>query len=100
MTNEALSTLLPLAGWSRERLRGLELTGGTDPIIQTPFKVSETATAALSAVGLAAADPWQMRSRRIQDVSVDARHATASLRSSRYMKFDGGAGPPEHSPLM
>lgn len=100
MKNEALHTLFTFAGWTENRLRGLELTGGTDPIVQTPFKISETATAALAAVGLAASDLWRLRTGRDQDVSVDARHATASLRSSRYMKFDGGDDLPEHSPLM
>ena len=44
MTNEALRTMLPIAGWP-ERAREVEITGGTDPILPTPFRIGETAAA-------------------------------------------------------
>src|SRR5262245_39516586 len=58
MTNEALRTILPIAGWGEDRARAVELTGGTDPILPTPFRIAETSTAALAAVGLAVDDLW------------------------------------------
>ena len=54
MTHDALSTLLPIAGWLEERARAVEFTGGTDPILPTPFRISETGAATLAAVTLPA----------------------------------------------
>jgi len=87
MINEALRTLLPFAGWDESRTHALEITGGYDPVIRTPFKVTETAVAALGAVGLAVDDVWHTRTGRRQTVSIDTRQATASLRSSFYIKL-------------
>jgi crotonobetainyl-CoA:carnitine CoA-transferase CaiB-like acyl-CoA transferase len=87
-TNGALRTLLPIAGWPADRAGAVEITGGTDPILPTSFRISETATAALAATGLAAADLWELRTGRRQHVAVDARQATASLRSSHYLQMD------------
>ena len=67
----------------------VEITGGTDPILPTPFRIGETSTAALAAVGLAVSDLWDLRTGRRQEISVDTRQATASLRSGRYMQMDG-----------
>ena len=53
MTNDALRTILPIAGWPEERARAVEITGGADPILPTPFRIGETSAAALAAVGLA-----------------------------------------------
>lgn len=89
MNNNALRTLLPIAGWSEDRSNAVELTGGTDPILPTSFRIGETATATLAAIGLAASDLWELRTGRSQAVSVDARRATASLRSGHYMQMDG-----------
>ena len=89
MINGALSTILPIAGWPEERAREVEITGGTDPILPTPFRITETSTATLAAVGLAVSDLWELRTGRRQGISIDARRATASLRSGRYLKLDG-----------
>src|SRR5919199_2296600 len=90
MTNAALQTLLPIAGWPEERAREVEITGGTDPILPTPFWIGETSAAALAAIGLAVSDLWELRTGRRQEVAVDTRQATASLRSGHYMQLDGG----------
>ena len=89
MTNEALSTLLPIPGWDAQRASGVEISGGADPILPTPFRIGEAASASLAAVGLAVSDLWELRTGRRQDVKVDARQATASLRSGQYMTMDG-----------
>ena len=88
MTNDALRTILPIAGWPEERARSVEITGGMDPILPTPFRITETSTATLAAVGLAVSDLWELRTGRRQDVAIDTRQATASLRSGHYMKMD------------
>ncbi len=100
MTNEILRTLLPIAGWDEERAQGLTITGGTDPILPTSFRIGDTSTAALSAVGLAVSDLWESRTGRRQEVSVDARRATASLRSGKYMQMDGAGVSTERNTVM
>ena len=89
MINGALRTILPIAGWPEERAREVEITGDTDPILPTPFRISETSTATLAAVGLAVSDLWELRTGRRQGIAIDTRRATASLRSGTYLKIDG-----------
>src|SRR5574341_8662 len=100
MTHAALRTIVPVAGWDEERVRTVELTGGTDPILPTPFRIGETSTAALAALGLAVTDLWELRTGRRQEVAVDTRQATASLRSGHYMKMDGAAVSTERNTIM
>src|SRR5687768_15802936 len=88
MKNEALRTLLPIAGWSDDRANEVEITGPSDPILPTSFRITETATAALAAVGLAASDLWELRTGRRQKIGIDSRRATASLRSGHYLKME------------
>src|SRR5436309_12196486 len=100
MTNDALRTILPVAGWGEESARAVDITGGTDPILPTPFRIGETSAAALAAVGLAVSDLWALRTGRRQEVAVDTRHATASLRSGHYMKMDGAPVSTERNAVM
>src|SRR5882762_9407624 len=111
MTNDALRTILPVAGdldltgafvapAGDERARAVEVTGDTDARLPTPFRIGETGAAALAAVGLAVADLWALRTGRRQDVAVDARQATASLRSGHYMKMDGAPVSTERNAVM
>ena len=74
--HDALRTILPVAGLSEERARTVEITGGSDPVLPTPFHIGETSAAAVAATGLAAADLWELRTGRRQEVGVDLRHAT------------------------
>jgi crotonobetainyl-CoA:carnitine CoA-transferase CaiB-like acyl-CoA transferase len=100
MTRDALSTLTRIAGWDATRASEVEFTNSRDPILPTPFRISETAAASLAAVGLAVSDIWKLRTGRSQEVVVDARQATASLRSSRYMTIEGKSIAAERHPLM
>jgi crotonobetainyl-CoA:carnitine CoA-transferase CaiB-like acyl-CoA transferase len=100
MINDALRTLLPIAGWPEERARAVEITGGSDPILPTPFRIAETSTAALAAIGLAVSDLWELRTGRHQDVALDTRQATASLRSGHYMRMDGAPVSTERNQVM
>ncbi len=100
MTNDALRTLLPIAGWPEDRAHAVEFTGGTDPILPTPFRIGETSAAALAAVGLAVADLWELRTGRRQAVAVDTRQATASLRSGHYMQINGAPVSTERNQVM
>ena len=100
MSRNTLSTLTSIAGWDEQRISEVEFTGGTDPILPTPFRIGDTAAASLAAVGLAVSDLWKIRTGRGQDVRVDVRQATASMRSSRYMTKDGKSIAAERHSLM
>ncbi|HEX3537189.1 MAG TPA: CoA transferase [Stellaceae bacterium] len=98
--HDALRTILPVAGLAEDRARAVEITGGTDPVLPTPFRISETAAAALAATGLAVSDLWQLRTGRPQQVAVDLRQATASLRSGHYLKMEKSVVSHERNPVM
>jgi crotonobetainyl-CoA:carnitine CoA-transferase CaiB-like acyl-CoA transferase len=98
--HDALRTLLPVAGWPEERIHSVEITGGAAPVLPTPFRIGETSAAALSAIGLAAADLWELRTGRGQQVSVNLRQATASLRSGHYLKMEKTDVSRERNPVM
>ena len=100
MSINTLSTLTSIADWDEQRISEVEFTGGTDPILPTPFRIGDTAAASLAAVGLAVSDLWKIRTGRGQDVRVDVRQATASMRSSRYMTKDGKSIAAERHTLM
>ena len=100
MTNDALRTLLPIAGWAEDRASEVEITGDSDPILPTPFLIGETSAAALSAVGLAVSDLWDLRTGRRQEIAVNTRQATASLRSGHYMQMDGAPVSSDRNPMM
>jgi crotonobetainyl-CoA:carnitine CoA-transferase CaiB-like acyl-CoA transferase len=90
MPREALRSILPIAGWSADRADTVTLSAGTDPVLPTPFRIGTAGAATLAATGLAAADLWEIRTGRQQNIAVDFRHATASLRSGHYMKLGDG----------
>jgi crotonobetainyl-CoA:carnitine CoA-transferase CaiB-like acyl-CoA transferase len=100
MTSDALRTILPIAGWSGDRARAVEISTDADPILPTPFRIGETSAAALAAVGLAASDIWEVRTGRRQQIAVDTRQATASLRSGHYMKMEGTPVSTERNTVM
>jgi crotonobetainyl-CoA:carnitine CoA-transferase CaiB-like acyl-CoA transferase len=62
---------------------------GQDPVLPTHFRLGTAASAALTAVGLAAADLWELRTGKRQKVTVDTRTASVALRSERYLEVDG-----------
>jgi crotonobetainyl-CoA:carnitine CoA-transferase CaiB-like acyl-CoA transferase len=97
---EALRMILGIARWGEDRARAVQITGGTDPILPTPFRIGETSAAALGAVGLAVSELWELRTGRRQEVAIDTRQATASLRSGHYMKLEGAPVSTERNTVM
>ena len=91
MPQDALRGILRTAGLPAGHAGRVVFAGGTDPILPTPFRIGVAGAATLAATGLAAADLWETRTGRTQDVGVDVRQATASLRSGHYMKLGDGA---------
>ena len=100
MSGAALRTILPVAGWPETRAGAVEITGGADPILRTPFRIGEASSAALAATGLAAADLWELRTGRRQQIAMDTRQATASLRSGHYMRLNGSPVSTERNAVM
>src|SRR5207302_8819448 len=98
--HDALRAILPVAGLQPERAASVEITGGTDPVLPTSFRIGETSAAALAATGLAVSDLWELRTGRKQDVAVDLRQSTASLRSGHYLKMEKAEVAHERNPVM
>ena len=91
---------MPIAGWSEDRASEVNITGGTDPLLPTPFRIAETAAATLGAVGIAASDLWELRTGRRQEIGVDTRRATASLRSGSYLNMEWSPETRERNSVM
>ena len=100
MSKNAFSTLSAIAGWADDYQQQIQISGGTDPVLPTSFKITETSTAALSAVGLAINDLWEIRTGKRQDIAINSRQATASLRSGKYMNMDTAPVSTERNPVM
>jgi crotonobetainyl-CoA:carnitine CoA-transferase CaiB-like acyl-CoA transferase len=100
MPQQALRSILPATGWSTDQADAVTFTGGTDPILPTPFRVGVAGAATLAATGIAAADLWQHRTGRGQSIGVDVRQATASLRSGHYLKVGDGHVSSARNPIM
>jgi crotonobetainyl-CoA:carnitine CoA-transferase CaiB-like acyl-CoA transferase len=100
MPHNALSTILPSTGLSPSHAAAVTFTGGTDPILPTPFRIGVAGAATLAATGLAVADLWEQRTGRRQSVAVDVRQATASLRSAHYLKVGDGHVSAGRNPIM
>jgi crotonobetainyl-CoA:carnitine CoA-transferase CaiB-like acyl-CoA transferase len=100
MSHAALRTILPVVGLDPERATTVEFTGGLDPILPTSFKIGETSAACLGAIGLAVSDLWELRGGNKQGITVDARRATASLRSGHYLEMEKAEVSHERNPVM
>ncbi len=72
---------------------------GQDPVLPTNFLVGTAGAAVIAANGLAAADIWELRTGRRQDVVMDMVAAAAALRSDRYILVDGEGAPDPWSPI-
>jgi crotonobetainyl-CoA:carnitine CoA-transferase CaiB-like acyl-CoA transferase len=100
MAHDALRAILATVGWPAERARDVEITGGADPVLPTPFRIGAAGAAALAATGLAAADLWELRAGRRQEVAIDLRRAVASLRSGHYLQVNGAKVREDRNPVM
>src|SRR5579864_5571239 len=88
--HDALRSIVPLAGWPVDTAASVKFTGGSDPVLPTPFRIGTAGAATVAAAGLAAASLWEARTGRRQQLAVDLRQAAASLRSGTYMKLGDG----------
>jgi len=100
MPHTTLRRILSTGGLPVERAGSVTFTGGTDPVLPTPFRIGTAGAATLAATGIAAVDLWEIRTGRRQDVAVDVRQATASLRSGHYLKVTNAEISAERNPIM
>lgn len=100
MPRAALAELLTAVGVPSRDGRRIAIHG-EDPVFPTRFRVGAAGAAAIAACSVAADDVWALRGseRRCQAISIDLRHAAASLRSVRYLQIDGAAPKELFDPL-
>src|SRR5258708_38620789 len=98
--NEALRTILPIAGWGDTQAADVTFTGGADPVLPTPFHIGAAGAATLAASGLAATELWQVRTGRRQRGGVDLRQATAAVRSGPHLQLAGTDRSPPRNTLL
>lgn len=91
--HDILANLWTLAGGDPAALEVVTLTG-EEPQLPSSFRVGAAAQASIAASGLAAAEIWKLRSRQMQGVAVDMRHAVIECRSERYLRVNGEPPPP------
>ena len=72
---------------------------GQDPILPSPFLIGEAGAAALAAAGQAAVNLWQLKTGRLQNVSISVRNAAIAQRSHAYLKKLAGDTPELWSPF-
>jgi hypothetical protein len=92
MPHTALGELLATTGVASRKGSRIDFHGA-DPVFPTRFRVGAAGAAAIAACAAAADNLWALRGsgRRSQAISIDLRHAAASLRSVRYLQIDGAA---------
>ncbi|HEX5939393.1 MAG TPA: CoA transferase [Dehalococcoidia bacterium] len=80
------------------RSAGLELAAetevtveGDDPVLASPFHLGEGAATALALLGQEASRIWVERGGKSQSLSIDIRHAAASLFSYALLRLDGAS---------
>lgn len=96
MTLKFLPTILETAGIS---LNGVRVhSSGCDPVLSSPFLIGEAGAAVLAAVGVATSRLWQLKTGRVQDVSIDVDKAALAQRSHQYLQKMDGDTPPLWSP--
>lgn len=81
-----------LAGLALAPDADIEVTGA-DPVLASPFHLGEGAATALALAGQEADGIARMRGHAPQRVSVDVRHAAASLHSFALLTLDGARPP-------
>ena len=88
MTGDELERALALAGLALPAHADAAVEGadGT-PLLPSPHPLGEGAAVARLLTGVAAAELWRLRTGRVQRVTVDARHAAASLLSFAHVRY-------------
>ena len=65
---------------------------GSDPVLNTNFRLAATASAAIAGIGVAVNDLWEMKTGRRQSIAIDAIAATAALKSKNFFQAKNADG--------
>ena len=65
---------------------------GSDPVLNTHFRLAATASAAIAGIGVAVNDLWELKTGRRQAIAIDAVAATAALKSKNYFQAKNANG--------
>ncbi|WP_443646077.1 CoA transferase [Candidatus Ponderosibacter sp. Uisw_141_02] len=65
---------------------------GSDPVLNTHFRLAATASAAIAGIGVAVNDLWELKTGRRQAIAIDAVTATAALKSKNYFQAKNANG--------
>ena len=84
----ALAGILDTVGFDPIPADHVQFTGA-DPILPSNFLIGAAGASSIAACGLAAADLWELRTGRRQDVGVEVRAAAIAMRCSRYTRRIG-----------
>jgi crotonobetainyl-CoA:carnitine CoA-transferase CaiB-like acyl-CoA transferase len=84
----ALQQALRSAGLPESKAVEVKYTGA-DPVYRTQYKVATGGSAALGAMAIAMADIRELQTGKRPSIAIDVNAATASLRSSKYVRVDG-----------
>ena len=88
---------------SRDFERGVRLAGlpvpdsdikliGSDPVYYSPFHLGEGAAIAHALIGSKIDQMWREQGHKAQQITVDVRHAAASLNSYRWLEIKNKSG--------
>ncbi|MCA3277825.1 MAG: CoA transferase, partial [Roseomonas sp.] len=88
---QAFEELMATRGLGAPPVEEVTITG-SDPFWRTPVRAGETTAAVLGAIGVASNDIWEARTGRRQKVSVNLRHAAATLRTVDYTQAQRADG--------
>jgi crotonobetainyl-CoA:carnitine CoA-transferase CaiB-like acyl-CoA transferase len=95
---QALAQILQSVDWQNIPAGHVTFTGA-DPVLRTNFLVGTAGAAAIAAAGLAAADLWELRTGRRQNVAMDVRTAAMVMRGSVYTQLIGKPPVPAWDPI-
>ncbi|MGQ0544943.1 MAG: CoA transferase [Betaproteobacteria bacterium] len=96
MPQAALSEILAAARFDAP---AAAVIAGEDPVLPVRYRIGTAGAASLAALGLAVDELWERRGGTRQQVEVDLRAATVSLRSARYLRVNGKPLPGPWDPL-
>ena len=95
VTTQILVDVLTEVGLPRDKASDVRFIGN-EPVYCTQFKVATAGAASLGAMAIAMADIREAQTGKRPSIAIDVRGATASLRSSKYVRVDG-KGPAERT---
>ena len=81
----AFDKLMAIRGLSLPEKDEVSITG-SDPVLNTHFRLAATASAAIASIGVGVNDLWELKTGRRQSIAIDAVAATAALKSKNYFQ--------------